>query len=241
MHFIPMLKWNVNILFLCPPSRLRSAHVGARTGRTNDETGGKWGSEALPRVEVWAKRYRVLGSISWVKSFPSQLWLWPMSFLILFTSSSQPEPLFLPTPRCLYPRWHSSLAKHEQDQSSRFSPLALKQGHSSLRSSQSFEHWWGLRNTWVVEWFDSLLSLFSAFPPKHGKGNLVCTYMLTCMLTMNLAHKGLEWVLTSHKVWEKAFWAFFSLKELIAAPYRNAWRMNKVNVIRVLSTALGTE
>lgn len=56
MHFIPMLRWDETILFICPFSHLRSARgesfsspghmeasvsVEARGGKTNGETGRK--------------------------------------------------------------------------------------------------------------------------------------------------------------------------------------------------------
>lgn len=85
-------------------------------------------------MEVWGKRYRVSGSSFWVNvvfQYYDLTWVLPSSvsvlFLILFTSISPPVSLFLATTCCLYSRWHPFQTKHEQDQSTCFSPLALKQ------------------------------------------------------------------------------------------------------------------
>lgn len=40
------------------------------------------------------EEYRVLGSISWVKSFPSQLWLWPMSYFWYCSQAAANQNLF---------------------------------------------------------------------------------------------------------------------------------------------------
>lgn len=95
---------------------------------------GNQGNEAVFGVEVWGKRYRVSGSSFWVKVvfryydltrvLPSCV---SVLFLILFTSISPLVSLFLATTCCFCLRWHHSQTKYEQDQSTCFSPLALKQ------------------------------------------------------------------------------------------------------------------
>lgn len=109
-------------------------------------------------------------------------------FLILLTSISPPVSLFLATTCCLYSRWHPFHTKYEQDQSTCFSPLALKQVHlQTLVGFYRFSPQVMIRKPLggkVILFF----LLFSIFPPEHVKKDQVCTHMLT----MSLAHKGLQ-------------------------------------------------
>lgn len=92
-------------------------------------------NESGPWVEVLGKRYRVSGSSFWAKPFfpycdlgevfPSSV---NVLFLILFASSS--PPLSFPC-RFLLPLRKMAFLP-QQDQSTWFSPLALKQTHKPL-------------------------------------------------------------------------------------------------------------